>query len=739
MCICQLRLRQLLSEPVALKIERVGVDLVEWKKDCMAGEGSPVWNSSQISFSRLTPRMTAPSDAHPNKDDCIDFTTFGGDYASLPEISNFNNGTFDTSSSLRDVEDENSESAGFIHTISSDEIHMHLHPGKRGEMPADLSHATLTIETTDPDTNQRDIKRFRCEYDSCSRSYSTVGNLRMHMKTHKGEFRFKCSQPACGKAFLTSYSLKIHVRVHTKVKPFECAQEGCFKAFNTLYRLRAHERLHNGNTFKCDKPGCVKFFTTLSDLKKHIRTHTQERPYKCREEGCGKAFTASHHLKTHHRTHKATKSLRDISTESDSDDPEDTRPKNSDELSEITNNSQSTANSFILCGSTSIPAVISYTSEGSEQNPSSQAELTKDIMNAFNISKNLAESLSKPSDISTESTPAVISEFNAFWSNTDVLDAAVAESFEPAAFEGAENLLSSSEDGNAPQLLHLPYTIAPRITTQSIDEENILSSLLMLESCVPPVMPENTLQTSSPSPLDVHSGNNLSSKNLSTENVSDMSDILSLMNNENDLQQAPAIAFSEAPVPQDLAALRSSEKPDWVDVASLNVCTKEMATKESLEAGGHTGDILKIVTSDICKCTNCQCGSTTGKNCLDCDSTSDCSKAPMKKDAETQVDTDKIDQSVDLGTGQSSEWMCKASVPNENYLCCDKLSRDNKDKSSISEPDTNSCCVMVCLHTLEQLQMVLRNSCCQGASNSLQALAIQMAGRPSCCSMRISK
>ena len=75
----------------------------------------------------------------------------------------------------------------YIHTISSDEIHMHLHPPKKqGVIPSDPSHAMLTIETTDPDTNQHEIKRFRCEYDSCSRSYSTVGNLRMHMKTHKG-------------------------------------------------------------------------------------------------------------------------------------------------------------------------------------------------------------------------------------------------------------------------------------------------------------------------------------------------------------------------------------------------------------------------------------------------------------------------------------------------------------------------------------------------------------------------
>ncbi|XP_070567511.1 metal regulatory transcription factor 1-like [Ptychodera flava] len=199
------------------------------------------------------------------------------------------------------------ETGDFIHhTISPDQIHMQISTSGN-VMPDDIGGATLTLETSDPETKTKEIKRYRCSYQGCTRTYSTAGNLKTHQKTHKGEYSFVCSQSGCGKAFLTSYSLKIHVRVHTNEKPFSCEQQECNKSFNTLYRLKAHKRLHSGETFNCDSDGCTKYFTTLSDLRKHVRTHTGEKPYRCNYSTCGKAFAASHHLKTHIRTHTGEK------------------------------------------------------------------------------------------------------------------------------------------------------------------------------------------------------------------------------------------------------------------------------------------------------------------------------------------------------------------------------------------------------------------------------------------------
>lgn len=198
-------------------------------------------------------------------------------------------------------------SQGYVHhTISPDQIQFTINPGST-PMPRNIEGATLTLHSECPETKQREVKRYQCMFEGCTRTYSTAGNLRTHQKTHRGEYTFVCNQQGCGKAFLTSYSLKIHVRVHTKEKPFECDVQGCEKAFNTLYRLKAHQRLHTGKTFNCESEGCTKYFTTLSDLRKHIRTHTGEKPFRCDHDGCGKAFAASHHLKTHVRTHTGEK------------------------------------------------------------------------------------------------------------------------------------------------------------------------------------------------------------------------------------------------------------------------------------------------------------------------------------------------------------------------------------------------------------------------------------------------
>lgn len=63
---------------------------------------------------------------------------------------------------------------------------MRINTGPDNKLQQEPSHATLTVTSTNPDTKETIVNRFHCEYDGCSRTYSTVGNLRTHMKTHKG-------------------------------------------------------------------------------------------------------------------------------------------------------------------------------------------------------------------------------------------------------------------------------------------------------------------------------------------------------------------------------------------------------------------------------------------------------------------------------------------------------------------------------------------------------------------------
>ncbi|XP_073515683.1 uncharacterized protein [Phyllobates terribilis] len=111
-----------------------------------------------------------------------------------------------------------------------------------------------------PGNKIRNCRYFSCPH--CSKSYSSLGALKMHIRTHT----LPCACRICGKAFSRPWLLQGHIRTHTGEKPFSCYH--CGRGFADRSNLRAHLQTHSEvKRYRC--PGCGKTFSRISLLTKH--------------------------------------------------------------------------------------------------------------------------------------------------------------------------------------------------------------------------------------------------------------------------------------------------------------------------------------------------------------------------------------------------------------------------------------------------------------------------------------
>ncbi|XP_012340741.1 putative uncharacterized protein DDB_G0282133 isoform X2 [Apis florea] len=622
------------------------------------------------------------------------------------------------------------------------------------------------------------VKPFECNHKGCEKAFNTLYRLRAHQRLHSGN-TFNCEETGCVKFFTTLSDLKKHIRTHTQERPYKCREKGCGKAFTASHHLKTHKRTHTGERpYVCTIGNCKRSFTTPHSLKSHLKTHKRtnnndETKHKGNQDDYRNQRN-SEILKTEIDVDKITskntnvpcyaiiplsssnrqtkESITYLSIENPNDESTSTNEiidilsqnrinkeldynitnKNTENLNKSTNVTLLTSENIILNNFTEHTIdnfnnnesydkfkIFNEVNDSNLQRDQSQQYISNssiEVQDSKKNNKNKSNSINLEQKIiqnDLQNTIAHISEESDFTNNVQqynndntiiekvydnrtnantIIENNNATLYDTNSVTShVSNIVSSSNETQLfdSEIENLPF-INDSLQTGSLNEvEHVLNSNVITTTQSEAIELAIASEEEIPSPwIDVMAMATPSA--LRRQSWSELNAFPTAVHSLVDLVEPEPYPLQ---IENQLQPLQQVDNINLVDVENTNTCIEirryqendnEKQNEDNIKIKKNRNILQKITAeADICKCIDCKCDHQ--QNCQNC------SNNTIPENNKKHVSSKMVDDFV-------SCLQKECSCDNEPGGC-------------------GSCCVVICLKTLQQLQKVFSRNCCKSTNS----------------------